>query len=135
MSNGRAERRGTVASFDPVAGLGAVNLDDGVSASFHATAIEDGSRTIGVGAEVRVMLTPSLGGVREVRQVALLAPSFPCPVCRHAVDGAANAYEICSCCGWEDDPVQREDPSYGGGANGSSLDEARAHWLLRDDTY
>ena len=135
MTNSRAERRGTVGSFDPVAGLGVVNFDDGATASFHATAIDDGSRTIGVGATVRVTLAPSLGGLHEVRSVALLAPSFPCPVCRHAVDGDANSYEICSCCGWEDDPVQRNDPSYGGGANGSSLDEARAHWLQRDDAY
>ena len=133
MALGDPTRLGVVSSFDAVVGLGEVILDDGGSVAFHATAITDGSRSIGVGAVVRVTLRPSLGGVREAGLVTLDTPSFPCPVCRHAVPGDAETYEICPCCGWEDDPVQRHDPSYGGGANGTSLDEARAHWLLRDD--
>ncbi len=133
MALGDPTRLGVVNSFDAVVGLGEVSLDDGRSVAFHATAIADGSRSIGVGAVVRVTLGPSLGGVHEARSIALDSPSFPCPVCRHAVPGDAETYEICPCCGWEDDPVQRHDPSYGGGANGTSLDEARAHWLLRDD--
>ena len=124
---------GVVSSFDAVVGLGEVTLHNGGSVAFHATAITDGWRSIGVGAAVRVTMGVSLGGVREARQVALVTPSFPCPVCRYAVPGDADTYEICPCCGWEDDPVQRRDPSYAGGANGSSLDESRAHWLLRDD--
>ena len=32
------------------------------------------------------------------------------------------------CVNWEDDPVQRNDPSYAGGANALSLDEARRTW-------
>jgi anaerobic ribonucleoside-triphosphate reductase len=36
-----------------------------------------------------------------------------------------GSYEICPVCNWEDDPVQEEDPSYGGGANVMSLNEAR----------
>ena len=132
MTKTRVDLVGTIGSFDPVAGLGVVHFDDHASAPFHATAIDDGSRTIGVGAAVRASLAPSLGGTREVRSIALLAPSFQCPVCRHAVDGAVDSYEICPCCGWEDDPVQRNDPSYGGGANVSSLDEARAHWLRQE---
>ena len=126
-------RLGAVSSFDAVVGLGEVTFDDGGTVAFHATAITDGSRSIGVGAAVRVTLRASIGGVLEARQVALVTPSFPCPVCRYAVPGGVDTYEICPCCGWEDDPVQRHDPSYGGGANGSSLDESRAHWLLRDD--
>ena len=133
MALGDPTRLGVVSSFDAVIGLGEVTLDDGGSIAFHATAITDGSRSIGVGAVVRVTVRPSLGGVHEAGLVTLDAPSFPCPVCRHAVPGDAGTYEICLCCGWEDDPVQRHDPSYGGGANGTSLDEARAHWLLRDD--
>lgn len=126
-------RLGVVRSFDAVVGLGEITLDDGHVVAFHATAIADGSRSVGVRAVVRVTLRVSLGGVHEAGSVRLDAPSFPCPVCRHAVPGDADAYEICPFCGWEDDPVQRHDPSYGGGANGTSLDEARAHWLLRDD--
>ncbi len=133
MALGDPTRLGVVSSFDAVVGLGEVILDDGGSVAFHATAISDGSRSIGVEAVVRVTLRPSLGGVREAGLITLHTPSFPCPVCRHAVPGDAETYEICPCCGWEDDPVQRHDPSYGGGANGTSLDEARAHWLLRDD--
>ena len=126
-------RLGVVTSFDAVVGLGEVTLDHGASVAFHATAITDGSRSVGVGAAVRVTLGASIGGVHAARLLALVAPSFPCPVCRHAVPGDVDSYEICPCCGWEDDPVQRHDPSYGGGANGTSLDEARAHWLLHAD--
>ncbi len=125
-------RLGVVSSFDAVVGLGEVTFDDGATVAFHATAITDGSRSIGVGAAVRVTLRASLGGAHEAGLVALDMPSFPCPVCRHAVAGGADTYEICPCCGWEDDPVQRHDPSYGGGANVTSLDEARALWLRRD---
>ena len=133
MALGDPTRLGVVTSFDAVVGLGEVAFDQGESVAFHATAITDGSRSIGVGAAVRVTLAASLGGAYEARLVVLHAPSFPCPVCRHAVPGETDTYEICPCCGWEDDPVQRHDPSYGGGANGASLDEARAHWLQRDD--
>ena len=122
----------TVSTFDPVVGLGAAETSDGQSFSFHATAMTDGSRRIGVGAEVEMTLTPAANGTWEATLITLRAPSFPCPVCRHAVPGAVDDYEICPCCGWEDDPVQSLDPSYAGGANGSSLDEARAHWLLRE---
>jgi predicted nucleotidyltransferase len=51
-----------------------------------------------------------------------------CPVC-----GLENAfsepacYDICERCGWEDDPVQFANPDFPGGANKSSLKEARAH--------
>ena len=36
-----------------------------------------------------------------------------------------GTYEICAICGWEDDPVQFDDPDYRGGANGPSLNEWR----------
>jgi hypothetical protein len=36
-------------------------------------------------------------------------------------------------CGWEDDPVQRADPSFAGGANVLSLNEARAAWRESGD--
>ena len=39
-----------------------------------------------------------------------------------------GTYEICSICGWEDDPVQFKDPDYRGGANGPSLNEWRTHF-------
>ena len=37
-------------------------------------------------------------------------------------------YEICPVCYWEDDAVQAEDPSYEGGANAVSLNQARANY-------
>jgi len=36
-----------------------------------------------------------------------------------------NSFSICDVCFWEDDAVQSDDPSYAGGANKESLDEAR----------
>ena len=121
-----------VVDFDPVVGVGTVEVADGQQLAFHATAIADGSRTIGVGALVTIDVHAAPGGVFEARPVALRSLSFPCPVCRTAVPGRAREYEICPRCDWEDDPVQFDDPVANGGANGSSLDEARARWLLRD---
>lgn len=36
-----------------------------------------------------------------------------------------GVYEICDVCGWEDDPVQRDNPDYSGGANDLSLNQCR----------
>lgn len=55
----------------------------------------------------------------------------PCPCCNSLVLSEVGAYEICDVCGWEDDPVQSEDPSYAGGANKTSLDECRKIHLKR----
>jgi hypothetical protein len=60
--------------------------------------------------------------------------NFPhdCPVC-----GLENAfselgsYEICPQCKWEDDLVQYNDPDFKGGANTSSLNQARNEWKAR----
>lgn len=38
-------------------------------------------------------------------------------------------YSICPVCGWEDDPVQTDDPYFSGGANKQSLSEARKRWV------
>ena len=48
-----------------------------------------------------------------------------CPVCGKYIFSERASYEICPVCGWEDDPVQRKDPSFAGGANMLSLEEAR----------
>ncbi len=47
-----AVRQGTVAGFDPQAGLGTVRSDNGVEYPFHCTQIADGSRTIPEGVRV-----------------------------------------------------------------------------------
>ena len=47
---------------------------------------------------------------------------FLCPVCgRFYVD----EYDICECCGWENDPVQFQKPDFQGGANEMSLNQAK----------
>lgn len=48
-----------------------------------------------------------------------------CPCCGEYIFEEKDAYEICPVCGWEDDPVQRRDPDFAGGANSLSLNEAR----------
>ncbi|MDQ0472436.1 CPCC family cysteine-rich protein [Labrys wisconsinensis] len=57
------------------------------------------------------------------------APPLRCPCCASASLSEEGAYEICPACGWEDDPVQRADPDYAGGANAPSLNQARQAWL------
>ena len=47
-----------------------------------------------------------------------------CPVCGEYYFSEKGSYEICPVCGWEDDPVQENDPDFAGGANKMSLNEA-----------
>ena len=49
---------------------------------------------------------------------------YRCPVCGKHLFDEIGGYEICPVCGWEDDPVQRRDPDFKGGANRLSLNEA-----------
>ena len=54
-----------------------------------------------------------------------------CPVCgtpSFAKDDFPGSYEVCIVCGWEDDPVQFDDPSFEGGANSTSLNQARENY-------
>lgn len=55
----------------------------------------------------------------------------PCPCCGQRTLDDLGAFEICDVCGWEDDPVQSSDPSYAGGANKESLNEARRQWQAK----
>jgi hypothetical protein len=52
----------------------------------------------------------------------------PCPCCgwRTMEQEARGSLDMCGVCGWEDDSVQYHDPDYRGGANGQSLNQARA---------
>lgn len=50
---------------------------------------------------------------------------YQCICCGYFTLEEVDAYEGCPVCFWEDDPVQNADPSYSGGANHPSLDEAR----------
>jgi hypothetical protein len=56
---------------------------------------------------------------------------FPCPCCGYLTLGEPppGTFTICPVCFWEDDDVQFRDPSYRGGANTVSLQEARANFL------
>ncbi len=51
-----------------------------------------------------------------------------CPCCGYLKlsDWNSGSWEICSVCSWEDDEVQVREPSYEGGANHESLNQARA---------
>jgi hypothetical protein len=53
---------------------------------------------------------------------------FACPYCLELSFAEAGGYEICDNCGWEDDPVQESNPNLAGGANRTSLSEAREHF-------
>jgi hypothetical protein len=58
---------------------------------------------------------------------------LPCPCCSSLTLSGRGDYEICDVCGWEDDPVQSDDPEFAGGANRGSLNEARMLWQARKD--
>ncbi len=45
-----------------------------------------------------------------------------CPVCGKT---SVGEYDICCNCGWENDPIQLDNPTFSGGANKMSLEEAR----------
>lgn len=49
-----------------------------------------------------------------------------CPCCGQSQVGK---YEICGVCGWENDPVQKQDPDFKGGANKDSLNEHREEFM------
>jgi Cysteine-rich CPCC len=50
-----------------------------------------------------------------------------CPCCEFLTlsEEPPGTYEICPVCYWEDDGVQYDDPDYEGGANHTSLNQAK----------
>jgi hypothetical protein len=58
----------------------------------------------------------------------MIPAQHPCPCCQHLTIDDPGRFDICPVCGWEDDWLQRDDPSYWGGANELSLSEARANY-------
>ncbi|MBX9654767.1 hydrolase [bacterium] len=52
----------------------------------------------------------------------------PCCGCRTLSNEPPGSFEICPVCFWEDDKVQFDDPTFRGGANEDSLEEARANY-------
>ncbi|MDZ7620370.1 MAG: CPCC family cysteine-rich protein [Patescibacteria group bacterium] len=57
-------------------------------------------------------------------------PKFPCPCCgyRTMSEQPPGTFQICPVCYWEDDNVQFNDPTFEGGANEESLNQARANF-------
>jgi len=53
---------------------------------------------------------------------------YLCPVCEQYKFEEKGQYENCEICGWEDDPIQNDDPTFEGGANVMSLNQARKAW-------
>ena len=52
-------------------------------------------------------------------------PLLPCRCCGCLTMGEYDGYFICPVCFWEDDPYQADNPDYAGGANRTSLLQAR----------
>jgi hypothetical protein len=49
-----------------------------------------------------------------------------CPICEAPNTFAKpGSFDICSACGWEDDPVQTNDPDFPVGANNLSMNKYR----------
>ncbi|WP_083439194.1 CPCC family cysteine-rich protein [Herbaspirillum autotrophicum] len=57
---------------------------------------------------------------------------YPCRCCESLVfsEPPNGDYDICPICYWEDDPFQFEHPDFAGGANASSLNEAKKIWQV-----
>ncbi len=55
---------------------------------------------------------------------------FGCPCCGYKTldEAPPGTFCICPVCFWEDDSIQFADPTYSGGANSISLEEAQANF-------
>lgn len=56
---------------------------------------------------------------------------YHCPCCEYLTfdESPLGTFEICPVCGWEDDDAQFRDPTYDGGANSVSLEQARINFV------
>lgn len=76
---------------------------------------------IGIALDAIRNLIFELGNLREKLNVINdLILKDRCPCCGQTF---VDKYDICDVCGWENDPVQSEDPTFAGGANKESLEE------------
>ncbi|MCB0156423.1 MAG: hydrolase [Anaerolineae bacterium] len=55
---------------------------------------------------------------------------MPCPVCGYHTFEVLGAWDTCSVCGWNSDPVQETMPDDPTGGNGISLNEARGNYEM-----
>ncbi len=54
---------------------------------------------------------------------------YTCPCCGYVtLQDGPGGFDLCDICWWEDDSVQRDDPSFRGGANHVSLAEAQRNF-------
>lgn len=58
---------------------------------------------------------------------------YHCPACKSLSLESLRNYEICDNCGWEDDPLQYDDPSLEGGANDLSITEFRKRLMKKEE--
>ena len=63
-----------------------------------------------------------------MRKIFILGRKRLCPCCNQYRFNEVNKNEICKVCGWEDDPIQRKDPDFAGGANKLSLNAAKEEY-------
>ena len=70
---------------------------------------------------------PWIAGGAAHKSAEKSTKQYSCPCCGSLTldEEPPGTYEICPVCGWEDDPVQFDDPDYAGGANTMSLNEAK----------
>jgi len=57
-----------------------------------------------------------------------------CPVCGEYEFAMDDDFDSCDICGWENDGLQLDEPSYSGGANVLCLNDYRAEWERRKRT-
>lgn len=55
---------------------------------------------------------------------------YKCPCCGYYTFNEKPSGDICKVCFWEDDLIQLDNPSYEGGANNVSLNQARKNYKL-----
>ena len=60
-----------------------------------------------------------------------MAEGIKCPVCGEYTFAEEDDFDICDICFWENDGYQMRHPDYRGGANHTSLNEARAAWKAK----
>jgi hypothetical protein len=59
-----------------------------------------------------------------------------CPVCGvYSMPSEEDSYHICEVCGWEDDGIQNDDPTYPGGANELCLKDYKNQWQHEHSRY
>ena len=55
---------------------------------------------------------------------------YKCPCCGfYTLSEEPGTWEICKVCFWEDDPIQRENETFAGGANCVNLMQARENYI------